>query len=89
MSWSITVTGLRPAVKAKILAEPNIPASLKTAIAEICDDVSAQTGNGIRVEGYGHTGGGFSSIGKLLVESVTLELTTPAKPIDAAAEPAA
>jgi hypothetical protein len=89
MSWSITGTGLRPAVRAKILAEQNIPGSLKTAIAEICDDVQAQTPNGIRIAGYGHSGGGFSSIGKLEVESVTLELTAPDKPIEAAAEAAA
>ncbi len=72
MSWSLNKTGTRGAVKASVLAESQLPDSLKQAIVEVCDDVSPTTPNGIRVTGYGHQGGGFSSIGKLEVESITI-----------------
>lgn len=77
MSWNLNLTGHRAAVKAKVLAETHVPEGIKQTIADLCDDVQRGTPNGIRVVGYGHSGGGFGSVGKLEVESVIIHLDEP------------
>lgn len=72
MSWSINVVGPRSAVKAKVQADQYIPPGLKQTIAEICDDKTASSANGIRVEGSGHSGGGTGYINSLKVEPITI-----------------
>jgi hypothetical protein len=79
MSWSIKSIGPRPAVKAAVVANVNIPVALQIAIVSLLDE----PGNGnsavnpprphdsARVEGHGHSGGGYGSIGKLEVELFT------------------
>ena len=85
MSWHIQITGLRPSVKAAILADtPSnscIPTGIRQTIADICDDTEQVKGgnlptNGLRVVGYGHQGGGFGNISRLEVECVEIAMPT-------------
>lgn len=69
MSWNINKVGLRAGVKKAINADPNVPEGIKQVIAAICDEEPPQT-TGVRVQGFGHSGGGYGSIGKLEVEPV-------------------
>lgn len=78
MSWFINATGQREGVKALINKDQNIPNSLKAAICEVID--GTQTYNGVTVKGHGHSGGGFSSIGELRIESVKIEFDPPPSP---------
>lgn len=79
MSWSIKSIGLRDAVKRVVNSNPSISSSLKSAIVEIIDEdgngnssvIPARPHDSVRVEGYGHSGGGYGSIGKLEVELFT------------------
>lgn len=79
MSWSIKSIGPRAAVKAVVHQNTSMPDSVKSAITAILDEEG--NGNGYvsparphdsaRVEGHGHSGGGYGSIGKLEVELFT------------------
>ena len=80
MSWNINAIGLRAQVKEKVNADQNIPAGLRQTIADMCDDVTNWSTNGIRVSSYGHHGGGSGSIGKLKVEAVQILLPPEPKP---------
>ena len=68
MSWGIKAIGTRANVRAVVMADPNLPSTLKDGIAAILDDITDSYGDSVRVETYGHYGGGYSSIGKLEVE---------------------
>lgn len=72
MSWSIKVVGIRSVVKAKVQAEQYMPAGLKQTIAEICDDKTGSSTNGISVEGSGHSGGGTGYINSLIVQPISI-----------------
>lgn len=69
MSWNIKVIGSPAEVKAYVLADIHTPKGVKDVIASICSEPDTRV-NGIRVEGYGHSGGGYGSIGKLEVVRV-------------------
>lgn len=83
MSWNIKVIGSPAEVKAYVLADINTPQGVKDVIASICSEPDTRV-NGIRVEGYGHSGGGYGSICKLEVERVHIlpEPISPCKPFD-------
>lgn len=79
MSWSIKSIGPRAAVRLAVLAVLTMPPALQASIVAVLDEPG--NGNGCtipasphdfaRVEGYGHSGGGYGSIGKLEVELFT------------------
>ena len=80
MSWSIKAIGERFAVKLEVQKNPTMPQGIKDAVSEILDDAPpGDTPDGARVEGYGHTEGGFGSIGKLEVEIFKLVKIQPVK----------
>ncbi len=56
MSWSIKAIGTRAAIKAKVLADANIPDGIKAAVTEICDEVGTEPSH-LSIEGYGHRKG--------------------------------
>jgi len=96
MSWSINSIGKRPAVVAAVNANTTMPETLKSAIVAIL----VEPGNGnayanppaphdsARVQGHGHSGGGYGSIGKLEVELFT-QAVEPAPVVEAPAAEAA
>lgn len=88
MSWHISLTiGPKPNVIAIVEDCPTLPAALKCAIVETIRD---SEGDMARVETYGHSGGGFSSIGKLEVSGITsapAPVAVPEPPATAAQVP--
>lgn len=97
MSWSIKLIGTRDAVAAAVQAQVvpnNLPQSVADAVIAVCNDKSDNRGvssNGIAVEGWGHLGGGYGSIGKLEVLPVELlgVLAEPVPTVEQAPPPAA
>lgn len=76
MSWSIKSIGPRVAVKALVLSQQSMPQGIKESVVAILDEVGNAGPKGLphdsaRIEGYGHSGGGYGSIGKLEVELFT------------------
>lgn len=87
MSWSIKSTGSRAAVKAAVQSNTNVPEGIKATVTAILDEEGNAGPKGLphdsaRVEGYGHSGGGYGSIGKLEVELFTAAVLP--EPADAA-----
>ena len=68
MSWSIKSIGTKENVAFAVESSETIPYSLRSAIVETISGINDDQGDMVRVEGYGHGGGGFSNIGKLEVE---------------------
>lgn len=85
MSWSIKAIGERAAVRAIVVADANLPQGLKDGIAAIIDDVPTvkqlpeHMPDGVRVETFGHSGGGWSNVGKMEVEFFNLKKVEPVK----------
>lgn len=79
MSWFIKSVGAPAAVKADIEANLSLPANLKLALTEICNDVPYTNSNhdAIAIEGSGHGGQG-SYVNSLKVERFTLVKLPPA-----------
>ncbi len=68
MSWNIKIIGPRDAVKARVLADTNVPPSVKQVIVEVCDDISENSTRWIRLDTHGHfSGTGHSSVGRLQI----------------------
>lgn len=74
MSWSFEHKGQHAAVKAKILAEPYVPSTLKQALCEIVGN-SEGGYNGVSVKSAGHVeSDGRGTVYDLKVDQIVLAL---------------
>lgn len=98
MSWSIKAVGSRAGILKQVQANGTMPDSLKSALAVLIlepgdgnyNATPNKPHNACRVEGAGHSGGGYGSIQKLEVELMTIdELPSFAAQLEALNPPAA
>jgi len=87
MSWSIDIIGKKQDVKAAVVAQEYIPASIKAVVAEFCDagmgpDAYDTPPEAVHVVSHGHFDRrqGSSSIGMFTFNAVTLAPPAPVPP---------
>lgn len=79
MSWHIKSIGKRPDVARVVKDYSSLPLVIKDAILAVIGDITRDSTDSVRLETYGHFGGGSSNIAKLEIEP--FNAATPTAPV--------